>query len=168
MIIRQEKKEDFDKIYKLVELAFKTAQVSDGKEQDFVLKLRAGAGYVPELALVAEKENEIIGHIMLTKQFIETQKGNSEGLLLAPLTVAIEWRNKGIGIQLVKESFKLAKIKGYKSVFVVGNPAYYSRFGFKQSTKFGISNTQGIPEQYVQACELVPGALYNIQGYISF
>lgn len=168
MIIRQERIEEFDKIYKLVEGAFKTAQVSDGKEQDFVVKLRASTGYIPELALVAENEDRIVGHIMLTKQIIVCEEGDYEGLLLAPLSVDFKWRSKGIGTQLVKECFKIAKKEGYKAVFLVGNPNYYSRFGFKESIEFGIVNTQGIPEQYVLACELITDALYNIKGNIYF
>lgn len=50
MTIRQATPEDFDAIYSLVKTAFQTAKVSDGGEQDFVLKLRKGS-YIPELEL---------------------------------------------------------------------------------------------------------------------
>ena len=63
MTIRQAKPEDFDAIYSLVKTAFQTAKVSDGDEQDFVLKLRKGH-YIPELELVAEEDGVLIGHIM--------------------------------------------------------------------------------------------------------
>ena len=46
MTIRQATPEDFDAIYSLVKTAFQTAKVSDGGEQDFVLKLRKGS-YIP-------------------------------------------------------------------------------------------------------------------------
>ncbi len=39
MDIKLVNKEDYDKIYTFVEKAFKTAKVSDGSEQDFVLEL---------------------------------------------------------------------------------------------------------------------------------
>ena len=64
MTIRQATPEDFDAIYSLVKTAFQTAKVSDGGEQDFVLKLRKGS-YIPELELVAEEDGVLIGHIML-------------------------------------------------------------------------------------------------------
>lgn len=46
MIIRPERPQDFDRIYDLVKVAFQTAQVTDGKEQDFVNRLRTEAGYI--------------------------------------------------------------------------------------------------------------------------
>ena len=60
MTIRQATPEDFDAIYSLVKTAFQTAKVSDGDEQDFVLKLRKGR-YIPELELVAEEDGVLIG-----------------------------------------------------------------------------------------------------------
>ncbi len=70
MIIRRETPEEYGQIYDLVKIAFQTAKVSDGKEQDFVNQLRASGSYVPELALVAEENGKLIGHIMLSKAFI--------------------------------------------------------------------------------------------------
>ena len=89
------------------------------------------------MALVAEEGGKFLGHIMLTKTCVVTSGSKFEALLLAPLSVALEHRNRGIGSKLVKESFDLAKSFGYKAVFVVGDPAYYSRFSFKSSMLFG-------------------------------
>lgn len=166
--IRPEKQNDFEKIYDLVMIAFETAKVSNGKEQDFVNQLRDSVNYIPELALVAEENNQLIGHIMLTKNFIRNSGGNAETLLLAPLSVILEYRNKGVGSKLINKSFELAKCMGYKSVILVGDPAYYSKFGFKKSVDFGISCSHNIPEEYVLACELVAGALREKSGTIDF
>lgn len=57
---------------------------------------------------------------------------------------------------------------GYSSVFVVGDPAYYQKFGFKAAVGFGIKNKYNIPDEYVMACELVPGALDGVGGTIEF
>ncbi len=65
-----------------------------------------------------------------------------------------------------KESFKLAKEMGYTSVILVGDPAFYHRFGFKAAANFGIKHTQNIPDENVMACELVPDALCGISGII--
>ena len=166
IIIRQEKQDEFKQIYDLVKIAFQTAKVSNGKEQDFVNQLRSSSGYIPELALVAEENDKLIGHIMLTRNYITTISCSKETLLLAPLSVALEYRNKGVGSKLINKSFELAKSMGYKSVVLVGDPAYYSRFGFKKSADLGIRHLQNIPEEYVLTCELVPGALYGISGTI--
>jgi putative acetyltransferase len=168
MNIRREIQEDFSGIYELVKVAFQTAQVSNGKEQDFVIQLRNSDNYIPKLALVAEQDGKLIGHIMLTKTFISRDNNKFETLLIAPLSVVLEYRNKGVGSELIKEGFKLAKEMGYTSAVLVGNPAYYNRFGFKSTVDFGIKNTNNIPDEYVMACELVPEALAGINGTISF
>lgn len=165
--IRPEKPADFTAIYKLVKVAFETAQVSNGKEQDFVDKLRSSGNYLPELALVAEEKGEIIGHIMLTKTYVSTVDGKLERLLLAPLSVKLEHRDRGVGTALIKKSLELAKKMGFKAVFVVGNPDYYGRFGFKPTVLWGIKHVPEIPPQYVMACELSPDGLTGVYGTVS-
>jgi len=167
LIIRRETVEEFSQIHELVKVAFQTAKVSNGKEQDFVNHLRSSDNYIPELSLVAEENGKLIGHIMLTTTYIINGDNNVEALLLAPISVVFECRNRGVGSSLIKESFKLAKEMGYKSVFLVGDPAYYHRFGFKAAVNFGIKHSHNIPEEYVMACELVPDALYGISGTIN-
>lgn len=166
MVIRTEKPEEFSHIYDLVKVAFQTAKVSDGKEQDFVNELRSSGNYIPELALVAEEDGKLIGHIMLTKTYIFSGSNQFEALLLAPVSVALEYRSKGVGSNLIKESFKMAKEMGYTSALLVGDPAYYNRFGFKAAVNFGIKHTHDIPDEYVMACELVPDTLLGISGTI--
>ena len=168
MIIRRETASDFDEIYNLVKIAFQTAKVSNGKEQDFVNELRGSQNYIPELALVAQKNEILIGHIMLTRKMITTNNSDFEMLYLAPVSVVLEHRNKGVGSKLINESFKIAKQLGYNSVILVGDPAYYSRFGFATSKNFGITSAQNIPAEYVLACELIPNTLKGIEGTVSF
>lgn len=86
MDIKLVNKEDYDKIYTFVEEAFKTAEVSDGTEQDFVLELRKSSNYVPELEFAAYDKNIPIGHIMLTKQNLKSNKP-VKAVLVAPLSV---------------------------------------------------------------------------------
>ncbi len=169
MIIRQEKPSEYPKIYDLVKAAFQTAKVATGSEQDYVDKLRVSGNYIPQLAFVAEEDGRLVGHIMLTKTYVITTEGSKfEALLLAPLSIALEYRNRGIGQKLVWKSFELAKKLGFRAVFVVGNPAYYSRFGFKSSAAFGIKHVPVIPDPYVMAVELTPNALAKAPGTVTF
>lgn len=164
MTIREERPADFPEIYELVQAAFKTAKVADGSEQDFVDKLRQRKGYIPEFALVAEKDGKLIGHIMLTETELAGEDGQgSVVLMLAPL---LECRSKGVGAALVCEAMKRAAAKSYKAVFLAGDPAYYSRFGFRPSVEFGIGNTDGVPDEFSLAAELTPGALKGIEGVV--
>lgn len=168
MTIRPETPADLTEIYDLVKVAFETAQVSSGDEQNFVNRLRDGGNYIPGLALVAEEDGELIGHIMLTNTSIARDDGDFPTLLLGPISVLLEHRNKGVGSALIQESFRLARELGHQSAILVGNPAYYHRFGFKTTADFGIQNGNGIPDEYVMACELVPKALDGVCGTVTF
>jgi putative acetyltransferase len=166
--IRPEKPSEYPFICNLVKVAFETAKVSNGDEQNYVDRLRAGECYIPGLALVAEEQGKIIGHIMLTKTYILTGTERVEALLIAPLSVELTHRNRGVGSKLVIEGFRVAKQMGFNSVFVVGDPAYYGRFGFRSSARFGIKHVPEIPDPYVMAIELTPNALAGISGTVTF
>jgi len=168
MTIRAEKADDFDKIHQLVKTAFETASpAADGDEQDHVLRLRASNNYIPQLALVAEDEGQLIGHIMLTKTYIKTKTKSIESLLLSPLAVLLPYRKKGIGARLVTEALARAKAAEYKAVFLVGEPKYYQRFGFVSVSNYNLAYNMDIPKQYVMVCELQVNWLKNIKGEIS-
>ena len=166
MHIRPEREAEYSLLYDFVKEAFSTAPHVDGDEQDYVNKLRASEQYLPELALVAEENGNIIGHIMFTTMKIKGEKACFTALLLSPLSVALPWRRQGVGAALVWEGFRLAKEKEYPAVFVVGDPQYYLRFGFKEVSEFEILNDSDIPNMYVMGCELVPEGLKNKQGSI--
>lgn len=166
--IRPEMPAEFGEIHAFVETAFSTAEVSNGDEQNFVDRLRASADYLPNLALVAIEGDVVVGHVMLTRTTIDTESGPREILLLAPLAVERTHRRRGLGARLTQEVLARARAAGHDAVALVGNPAYYGRFGFRASTDFGVDNTQGIPGRYVQMLELVPGALVGTRATITF
>ena len=168
MLIRPERPSEFAAIRDLVKTAFATARVSQGDEQEFVDRLRAGPDYIPDLALVAEDDSGLIGHIMLTHTYVSTAAGPRSLLLLAPLCVALERRNRGVGARLTGEALRRARELGHHAVTLVGNPAYYARFGFRPSTAFGIVNENEIPSEFVMTLELTPGALAGAAGSIRF
>lgn len=167
MRIRQEREEEFPHIHDLVKTAFQTANVADGDEQDFVDRLRRGSEYIPELALVMEDHGELIGHIMLTHTFVSTKAGRHPVLLLAVVSVVQERRKRGIGTQLIQEAFRRAKAHHHAAIVVLGDPAYYSRFGFKSSVSFGIRNMNQIDDRFVMAYELQAEGLRNVNGTVS-
>jgi len=177
MIIRTEQQHEIEKIYSLVKTAFESSKHSDGTEQDYLNFLRKSERYVPEFALVAEDSGKLIGQVILTKTYIQTDNGRKEKvLLLGPVAVLLEYRCKGVGAALINEAMERAKQAGYKAVFLCGEPAYYGRFGFKPTNEYGIGYTitvsefvpdDNIPQQYVLCCELYEGALKGIKGKVS-
>lgn len=168
IILRPERPSDHAEIHAFVKTAFETAKVSSGTEQDFVDTLRASSGWLPDLALVAVEGGRIVGHVMLTRKTIDTTTGPREVLLLAPLAVALDHRDRGLGARLTRTVLDAARADGFDAVLLVGDVAYYGRFGFRTSTDFGITNTAGIPDVHVLMTELVPGALAGLSGTVDF
>jgi Predicted acetyltransferase len=166
--IRSEKQEDFDAIHAFVQEAFATSSVSDGKEQDFVRQLRRSKGYIPGIALVAENNGQIAGFIMLSQIFFNPEQGEPQpALLLAPLCVHAACRGRKFGSMLTRAALNKARTLGHKRVFVVGDPAFYARFGFRAAEEFSIENTNGIPTRYLLALELAEGAFEGLGGTVS-
>ena len=162
-----EKENEFSEIYELVKIAFQTSENADGDEQDYVNNLRKSNNYIPELALTIKDGIKIIGHIMLTKTIITRGNEKLDAILLSPVCTQLEYRNKGIASMLIRHSFLLAKELGFKAIFLVGEPEYYKRFGFKSITNYGIKDTGNIPEQYTMVLELEDGFLGTKGGTIS-
>ncbi|MGN1051856.1 MAG: GNAT family N-acetyltransferase, partial [Candidatus Scatosoma sp.] len=92
MVIEQERKEDYDKIYDFVKTAFSTAEVADGNEQDFVNAVRKSENYLPALTLTAKENGEIVGFIMLSKTELTVNGEKTEALNLGPVAVLQEKR----------------------------------------------------------------------------
>jgi putative acetyltransferase len=169
MNIRQETARDFDKIYQLVKTAFETANVSNGKEQDFVNELRAGGKHIPELSLVMEQEGAIVGHIMLSKTSVKNDRQSFDGLLLGPVCTEEKLRNKGLGAKLVNFAIDKAKAMGHKAVFLAGDRNYYGRFGFVPASRYNIKCQYDIPAELLEnilALELAPHELDGITGVL--
>lgn len=166
MDIKLVNKEDYDKIYTFVEEAFKTAEVSDGTEQDFVLELRKSSNYIPELEFAAYDKNVLIGHIMLTRQILNSNKP-VKAVLVAPLSVKKkEYRSRGIGTSLMKYALNEAVKQSFNAAFLIGSPLYYKRFGFNETNTYNIKNISEVSDKFVLACELVPETFKNINAEI--
>ena len=129
MLIRPERPEDFDAIHAIVEAAF-----GQPDEAHLVRRLRASDVYVPELALVAEADGEVVGHIMLTYADLDGRRV----LSLAPLAVQPGRQRDGIGIALTHEALAKADARDEPLVIVLGHPTYYPRFGFEPARRHGI------------------------------
>ena len=63
MLIRQEKAEDYEAVYHVVQEAFRNAEYTDGNEQNLVVALRKSKAFIPELSLVAVEDQRVVGYI---------------------------------------------------------------------------------------------------------
>lgn len=80
------------------------------------------------LSLVALLRRQPVGHVAFTICGIEGQSGPVA--LLAPLAVSPDQQRQGIGSLLVHEGLRRLKEEKVLQAFVLGDPAYYRRFGF--------------------------------------
>ncbi len=168
LIIRQENDKDYEIVYKLIKDAFDEAEHTDGDEHNLVKRLRKSKNYIPQLSLVASIDEEIVGHILLTKLFIENKNEKYESLALAPLSILPKYQGMGIGSKLIKKSLSAAKELRYKSIFVLGHENYYPKFGFKESTYFGISAPFEVASENFMAIELENNSLKDVDGAIIY
>lgn len=166
-IVRQITVADYSTVYKLIKTAFETAEHRDGDEQDFAVNLRNSDNYIPELDLVAERDGELLGHIMFTKTYVtKPDGGRYNTLMVAPLAVLLQHRSLGVGSALMKEGLRIAQTMGYQSAFLIGDPNYYQRFGFKLTHLYGISH-ESFPAEYLQVKEFIHGALDGVTGLVN-
>ncbi|HSV04000.1 MAG TPA: N-acetyltransferase [Phenylobacterium sp.] len=81
--------------------------------------------------LVAEESGEFVGHIMFSRLWADRDELYAA---LAPLAVRPEHQRKGLGAALVRAGLERAPQFGAFGVLVLGDPAYYGRFGFTAAT----------------------------------
>jgi putative acetyltransferase len=132
MIVRPEIPSDYEAVEELLRSAF-----GGSDESQLVQSLRASEDYVPDLALVAEENGKVVGHIVFS---YVTLKGDEEFrvLALAPMAVTPGLQKRGIGGALVEAGLERADDRGEPLVIVVGHPTYYPRFGFESARRYGI------------------------------
>lgn len=168
MTIREEEKEDFESIEKVIKEAFSDEEFSDKKEHELVKRLRESEVFIPELSLVYVDGKNIIGHILLTKITIKNEDQSFEALALAPLSVLPNYQNKGIGSQLMERAIEKAKELNYKAIVVLGHEHYYPKFGFLKASKWNIKAPFEVPDEVFMALELEKESLKGIHGVVEY
>lgn len=139
--IRKEEEKDYSQVREVLRAAFPSPA-----ESQLVDALRENGKAV--LSLVAVHGEEILGHILFSP--VSTDPPTSEkGLGLAPVAVKPNVQAKGIGTQLIREGLRLCRELNYDYVVVLGDPGYYSRFGFEQASPFGIQNEYGVDDAFM-------------------
>ena len=156
-IVRPERPADADSIRALHVACFPTAG-----EARLVDLLRA-AGRL-SASLVAEVGAVLVGHVAFSPVAVAAGEG---GAGLAPLAVAGPHRRQGIAARLVGEGLEACRAAGFGWVVVLGEPAYYSRFGFRAAPEFGLSDEYGGGPAF-QVVELVPGAVPVGAGLVRY
>lgn len=168
LIIRREYSKDIKFVSEIIEDAFKNEEYSDQKEHLLVDALRKSSAFIPELSLVAEYKNKLVGHVLLTKIIIKNTTETFESLALAPVSVTPEFQHKGIGTSLILESHKNAKKLGYNSIVLIGHENYYPKFGYELTSKYNITLPFEAPEKNCMVISLTDSGLQNVRGHVEY
>ncbi len=158
MNIRFEQPNDIEQIKNVYLIAFET-----DTEANIVDALRNAR--VELISLVAEKNVEIIGHILFSPVTLD---GDTKIIGLAPMAVLPNWQRKGVGSKLINEEMKACQKAGYEAVVVLGDPDYYLRFGFEPSVNFRIKSEYDVPSEVFMVKELKKGALKDKTGTVKY
>lgn len=144
MKIREEAPSDTAQIHELVARAFAGAEHSAGNEQDIVAALRAAGALA--LSLVAELNGRIVGHVAFSPVAIGDHSGTWLGL--GPVAVAPDAQRLGVGSALIRQGLDRIRAEGWEGCVVLGDPAYYQRFGFRNVSGLQF---EGVPAEYFMA-----------------
>lgn len=167
--IRQEQPKDYQQTEELIETAFRNEELSDQQEHFLVQRIRKSDAFIPELSIVAvNQQDEIVGQILFSKITIENKEQAMISLALAPVSIHPDYQNEGIGSMLMEKGLEIAKEAGYTSVIVLGHANYYSRFGFKPASLWGVEAPFDAPDEAFMALELEKGMLKQLDGVVHY
>lgn len=142
--IRDERPDDVVAIHLLTAAAFLDAPHTSHTEQFIVDALRRAGALA--LSLVAVQRAEIVGHVALSP--VAIAEGSTGWFGLGPISVAPTCQRQGIGSLLMCEAMRRLEHQGAAGCVLLGNPGFYSRFGFAPMPGLVLP---GVPPEYFLA-----------------
>lgn len=144
--IRPETTADTAAIEALTVAAFRDAPHTSHTEQHIVAALRR-AGQL-SVSLVAEDDagGGIVGHVAVSP--VVLSDGSPHWFGLGPISVAPQWQSRGIGSGLMHAALEVLRARGATGCVLLGDPAWYGRFGFRAVAGLVLP---GVPPEYFQA-----------------
>ena len=146
--IRAERPGDEDAIHEVTTAAFLAAPHTSHTEQFIVRELRRARALA--VSLVAEIGGRIVGHVAISPVTIDGAACGWFGL--GPVSVLPAHQGMGVGSRLVREALARLRTTGARGCVLVGEPAYYGRFGFRAEPALVLPD---VPPQYFQALSFV-------------
>jgi putative acetyltransferase len=125
MVVRDEHERHYAGVRQLLIEAFPTPA-----EADLVEQLRRNGDVV--ISLAAIEGERVVGHAMFS-----AMRAPFKALGLGPISVVSDMRRQGVAAELVKQGIARAQAEHWDAIFVLGSPAYYSRFGFSAGAASG-------------------------------
>ncbi len=158
MIIRAEAPGDAAAIRAVTTAAFRDMAHSSRTEAAIIDALR-GAGALT-LSLVAVDDGEPVGHVAFSPVTIGGRDVGWFGL--GPVAVRPDRQGRGIGGALIREGLERLIARGAGGCVLLGEPEYYSRFGFEADAGLVLAD---VPPEYFQALSFGPEIPEGIVRY---
>lgn len=100
------------------------------------------------VSLVAQVNGEVVGHVAFSPVTVTDQSDTQRGVGLAPVAVVESHRKQGIAYALINTGIDACRAAGFTWMAVLGDPAYYQRFGFRTASDFGLHDAYGGGEAF--------------------
>lgn len=168
IIIRIETPADYANTENLTREAFWNVY-RPGCVEHYVLHcFRGKEDFVPELSLVMELGGTLIGHVMYVRSEINADDGRIIPVMtFGPISIAPEYKRKGYGTSLLRESMHRAALLGAGALAIEGNIGFYGKSGFVTASTMGIhyaAEPRDTEVPYFLICELKNGFLDGVTG----
>ena len=157
-VIRRESPSDVAAILAVTVAAFLNAPHTDHTEHLIIEALRKDGALT--ISLVAELAGEVVGHVAVSP--VSISDGSLGGYGLGPLSVGPPLQGRGIGSLLMQAALRLLREQGASGCVLLGNPAYYSRFGFTPQPGLVLPD---VPPEYFQALPFGPSSPRGVVTY---
>ncbi len=158
--IRSERSEDSTAIREVHEAAF-------GRSNEATLVELLRTANKALISLVAVNDGQIVGHILFSPVTVADAPEDFQAAGLGPVGVLPAFQKIGIGSRLIREGLLDCKRDGYDAVVVLGDPRYYSRFGFLRASDHQLDNEYHAHEAFMVA-ELKEAALQEVRGLVKY
>jgi putative acetyltransferase len=140
--IRVERADEQGAVHAIHEAAFET-----DLEARLVRRLRSDGEIL--LSLIAVDDDEPVGNVILSPMQVKADGRFVEAAAVGPIGVLPARHGEGIGSALMRESVDWARTEGFTAMFLLGDPEYYRRFGFRAETAAPFASSYAGP--YFQA-----------------
>lgn len=160
MLIRSEIGIDAASIDSLLRRCFETSA-----EAELVQQLRED-GLLTLGVVATDDEGQVLGYAAFSPVTLKGEDKQWVGL--APLAVDSSVRGQELGKQLIYEGLDTLNEFGYAAVVVVGDPAYYGRYGFEPAARHQLRCRWPGTEAAFQVYKLDENAFSGAGGQIDF
>ncbi len=126
----------------------------------------AGAAPV-SLVAVDEASGGVVGHVLFSPVEIDDGGSGIRAVGLAPVGVSPGYQGKGAGTRLVRAGLEACREVGYDAVVLLGEPGYYSRFGFERASDHGLGSEYAVDKHFM-VLVLRGGALDGSRGTVRY